>query len=97
MLSCWDELPEQQRQQSPVELLRSELALLAAFLESNWEPRACSVWGLSALGKQLDKEKPDEEYLDKGPTAFGYVVPPEGGETTPDLSEPLLWLFQDEE
>src|SRR5206468_1603577 len=60
MLSCWDELPEQQRRRTPVELLRSELALLAAFLESNWEPWACSVWGLSALGKHLDKEKPDE-------------------------------------
>lgn len=97
MLSCWDELPDQQQRRSPIELLRSELALLAAFLESNWEPQTFSVWGLSALGKQLDKEKPDEEYLDKGPTAFGYVVPPSGGVNLPDLSEPLLWLLQDEE
>jgi hypothetical protein len=97
MLSCWDELPEQRRQRAPPEVLRSELPLLAAFLEANWEPGACSVWGLSALGKPLDKETSDEEYLDKGPTAFGYVVPPSGGGMSPDLSDPLLWLLQAEE
>ena len=77
VLSCWDELsiPEGTPPQS---VLRGRLPLVDAFIRSNWHPDNTVVYGLSAQGKPLRPDAPDEEFIDEGPEAMGYVVRPDG-------------------
>lgn len=77
VLSCWDELsiPENTPPQS---ILRERLPLVEAFLRSNWHPDHAVVYGLSAQGKPLRSDTPDDEFIDQGPEAMGYVVRPDG-------------------
>lgn len=83
-LSCWDllELPAQSK---PLVELRERLPLLANFLEAAWQASSWRVCGLSSLGRSLDPEVPNEEFVDEGPENAGYVVLP-SGESTPDLT-----------
>jgi hypothetical protein len=90
LLSCWDELNEIA---TPQEVLRRRLPLVASFLKATWAPEAMTVWGLSSLGHSLSPDDPADDYLDKGPEQFGYVIGPEGGAEEPDLTRPLAWLF----
>jgi hypothetical protein len=92
MLSCYDELGV--KSPTPSMLLRERLPLVASFVENVWQPESVSVWGLSALGQRLDENSRDEDFIDKGPEAHGWVVPPEGGQHDPDLTKPLSWLLQ---
>lgn len=92
LLSCYDELSREER--SPWQALAERLPMLSSFIDVNWLPEARSVWGLSALGKALDKESADECFLDKGPEHQGWVVGPEGGAADPDLTRPLSWLLE---
>ena len=79
LLSCWDELPAVQIGQSPLEVLRIRMPLVAAFAEFNWDAGALSVMGLSALERPLFEDAVDEEFVERGPEAFGYVVGADGG------------------
>jgi hypothetical protein len=90
LLSCWDELGEMT---APPKMLRRHLPLVASFLEANWAPEALTVWGLSSLGQPLSRSEPADNYLDKGPERFGYVIAPAGGSPDPDLTRPLTWLL----
>lgn len=87
ILSRWDEInvPEGHL---PSEALRTRLPLVAEFIESNWDDAAYSIWGVSALGKALNKDTADDDYMDLGPTKFGYVICPDGSRS-PDLTLPL--------
>lgn len=91
LLSCYDELKEPDG--TPRHVLAKHLPLLADFIETNWRPDARSIWGLSALGRLLDKDSNDDGFIDDGPEKHGWVVPPGGGDPHPDLSLPLAWLL----
>ena len=85
LLSCWDELPDAQLAAKPRDVLGSRLPMLSAFIESNWRPGSLHVLGLSALERPLREDAVDEEFVDRGPEAFGYVVL-EDGRRNPDLT-----------
>ncbi|MBK8265215.1 MAG: hypothetical protein IPK80_28280 [Nannocystis sp.] len=91
LLSCYDELGESLA--PPRERLAKTLPLVSAFIESNWESSAVSIWGLSALGRALDRDSTDDTFIDEGPENQGWVVTPEGGPPDADLSKPLAWLL----
>lgn len=87
LLTCWDEIESPGR---PSDLLRERLPMFRDFVTSNWEN--FSVLGLSALGRALNEEKPDDEYIARGSEQFGYVVLEDGTES-PDLTLPIRMLL----
>lgn len=91
LLSCYDELGPTTL--TPAERLADKLPLLSAFISSVWHPEAVSVWGLSALGRALDKNSQDEVFQNEGPESQGWVIAPSGGEPDADLTKPLAWLL----
>jgi len=40
------------------------------------------------LGKALDEKEPDKDYLDGGPEDFGYIILPDGSQSS-DLTLPV--------
>ena len=90
VLSCWDELD---RPSTPENEFADRMKLLDAFVRSTWEDRACSIWGLSSLGRELSPNKRDQEYVTQGPEHFGYVVPPGSTKRMNDLTAPISWLL----
>ncbi|MDE0458760.1 MAG: hypothetical protein OXI15_15815 [Chromatiales bacterium] len=89
LLTCWDEMEVQGR---PIDVLDERLPMFGDFVASNWEDS--SVLGLSALGRRLDSEEPDEDYINQGAEQFGYVVL-EDGVSSPDLTLPIRTLLSD--
>ncbi|SMF94384.1 hypothetical protein SAMN02949497_1697 [Methylomagnum ishizawai] len=92
LLSCYDELEGTDGLQ-PRQVLAQQLPLVASFIDSAWFPNAVSVWGLSALGRHLEKDSTDELFIDDGPQFQGWIIAPEGGQPDPDLSRPVAWLL----
>ena len=92
LLSCYDEL-ESIDHLTPKQILAQRLPLVSAFIDSLWLPDAASVWGLSALGRLLEKDSADETFIYEGSEYQGWIVPPEGGGSDADLSRPLAWLL----
>jgi hypothetical protein len=90
VLSCWDELDAPG---TPEETFAHRLPLLDAFVRSNWEDCAWSVWGLSSLGRALSQSGRDAEFAARGPEHFGYAVPPGSTEQLKDLTAPVAWLL----
>lgn len=90
LLSCYDEVVT--NGDEPEKVLADRLPLVASFLRSAWRTSDLSVWGLSALGRQLDPKSGDERFVDSGPEWQGWIVPPEGGTRDDDLTQPLAWL-----
>jgi hypothetical protein len=88
VLSCWDELGQNAE---PATVLRQQLPMLADFVSSNW--KIPIVVGLSALGRSLDKKVRDEEFVARGSEQFGYVVLP-NGEQSSDLTLPIEMLLR---
>lgn len=78
LLSCWDELPTEQQDDVPADVLAARMPLLAAFLQSNWNSDALHILGLSALERALSEDSVDEEYIERGPESFGYVISSDG-------------------
>lgn len=93
LLSCWDEMGYVANDTAPVEVLRSRMPLLVQFLESNWDPKYFNVFGLSSLEKNLRADAPDEGYLEHGPEKFGYVILPDGVQSS-DLTLPVSTLME---
>lgn len=105
LLSCYDELAPIEMQADAIQvaqwaqanqpdtLLAAKLPLLHAFVHSIWTPDSISVWGLSALGKHLDKDSSDDSFIDEGPESHGWVIAPEAGAPDSDLTRPLSWLL----
>ncbi len=91
MLSCWDELPQEQQARGPQAVLAQALPLLTQFIDANWQRSAWATWGLSSLGRALPKGGIDKEFALTGPEHAGYVIMPEG-EHNDDLTLPLKWL-----
>lgn len=82
LLSCWDEISASK----PRYLVHERLPMLMGFVDAHWPEH--KLFGLSALGRALPMGNADEEYIDKGPEAFGYVVSADG-ERSSDLTLPL--------
>lgn len=76
VLSCWDiqNLPDNTL---PFQVLKQRLPLLYNFLKNTWREKSLSIIGLSSTGKTLTDEA-DEEYIDKTPIKFGYIINPNG-------------------
>jgi len=91
VLSCWDEL---ETTSTPEEVLADRLPMLDAFINSNWQDSAWSVWGLSSLGRSLSQDDHDDEFASQGPEHFGYVVPPQSTKHNSDLTAPVAWLLK---
>jgi hypothetical protein len=91
LLSCWDELGPAGDGVRPSDMLAQRLPLLADFVAANWRPERCSVLGLSALERPLQANVPDEDYVNRGPERFGYVVCADGSRN-PDLTIPIADL-----
>lgn len=87
LLTCWDEMENPGK---PIDELRQRLPMFGDFVVSNW--KESSVLGLSALGRALDKRKPNEDYIAKGSERFGFVVL-EDGRHSSDLTHPIRRLI----
>lgn len=91
LLSCWDEL-ELPDGVKPKDVLDQTMPLLASFIRSHWDSR-CIVVGLSALGTELNKETANEQFANRGPEHFGFIVGDDGCHET-DLTKPIIRLAQ---
>jgi Double-GTPase 1 len=91
LLSCWDELPASQAKALPSRVLAERMPLVAAFLKANWYQDALHIFGLSALERALSEDSVDQDYIDNGPEAFGYLITADG-ERSSDLTLALLPL-----
>ncbi|HHQ4663739.1 MULTISPECIES: TRAFAC clade GTPase domain-containing protein [Aeromonas] len=89
LLSCWDELSVED---APPELLKSRLPLLSSFIHNTWAKP--NILGLSALGQALSPRDPNDEYSNRGPEQFGYVVLPDGQHSS-DLTLPIQYLLDE--
>ena len=87
MLTCWDEM---EKEINPVDFLRLLLPMFHDFVLSIWKDSL--VFGLSALGRQLDKTRADNDYVTHGSENFGYVVL-ENGSHCNDLTLPVRKLL----
>lgn len=76
VLSCWDvlNLPDNTK---PSDILRERLPLLYDFVKNTWADDSLSIIGLSSTEKTLTDDA-DEEYIDKTPIKFGYIISKEG-------------------
>lgn len=83
MLSCWDKL-KQKKGVIPSDLLKERLPMLYEFVKNNWHQNSLSIIGLSSTEKTLT-DKPDEDYIDKTPIEFGYIIK-SNGEKEKDLT-----------
>jgi len=92
LLSCWDEL-ELAEGIKPSEELASRLPLLWSFINNRWGSDRSAVFGLSALGTALSTDKANEEFRNRGPEHFGYVVSAEGQRTS-DLTLPIVRIAE---
>lgn len=92
LLSCWDEL-ELPEGTKPADELRMRLPLLWSFINNRWRSDKSSVFGLSALGTALSVDKANEDFRDRGPEHFGYVVTP-AGQRTSDLTLPIVQVAE---
>ncbi len=93
VLSCWDELSDEDQRSEPAVLLSRRMPLFADFVSATWTAESYRVFGLSSLGKTLRTDMPDEAYMDEGPEQFGYIVLPDGSRT-PDLTLPVATLME---
>ena len=89
VLSCWDEITADPPGRVPAQVLAERMPLLSAFPETNWASAGSAVFGLSAQGRALADNEPDEEFVDRGPERMGYLIRPDGSQTD-DLTELLL-------
>jgi len=76
VISCWDNL-DLAEGIIPSELLKEKLPLLYYFVENSWDVNSLSILGLSSTEKSLTDE-PDEEYIDRTPIDFGYIIDSKG-------------------
>jgi hypothetical protein len=60
-----------------------------------WDAKDVEVFGLSAQGRALSRDRVDEEYVDQGPEQFGYVVLGDGNRVS-DLTVPVASLLKHE-
>jgi len=74
VLSCWDNIDGITEESKPSKILEEKLPLVKQFIDSIWAQDKVTFMGLSSTGKTLSNENVDDEYIDKGPENFGYIV-----------------------
>lgn len=87
LLTCWDEM---KNPGTPIDVLHNRLPMFSDFVASNWTD--CSVLGLSALERALDRTKPDKDYVTQGSEQFGYVILEDATQSS-DLTLPIQELL----
>lgn len=92
ILSCWDNINEMTIDSKPSEVLEEKLPLVKQFIDAIWTEDTVSVIGLSSTGKTLSNDNVDDEYIDKGPENFGYIVNPNGVKES-DLTLSILGII----
>lgn len=96
LLSCWDDVVragEASDGDLPADVLRRRMPMLSQFIASNWQKEAFAVYGLSSLEKTLDSKNSDDEFLNRGPENFGFVIEPDGTKNS-DLTLPVAALLE---
>jgi len=78
LLSCWDEIEDKNKK--PKEIFKTKMPLFYDFVKSLWN-KNFDIIALSAIGKALNKEKPDQDYKINGPEKFGYIITNDGNKT----------------
>ena len=91
-LSCYDQISNSTSTTTPKEIFEKELPLLNQFLHSNWEQDRISIWGLSSLGRALDKRS-QNTFVDNGPENQGWIISPDNPERSADLTSPIVWIY----
>lgn len=91
VLSCYDQITNSS-DTTPQEIFEKELPLLNQFLHSNWEKDKISIWGLSSLGRSLDKRS-QSNFVDNGPENQGWIIPPDTNKKNSDLTSPIVWIY----
>ena len=61
------------------------MPFLYQYIFSVWSQESVIIQGLSSLEQTLDEANQNEDFREKGPGAFGYVVSPTG-KHSPDLT-----------
>lgn len=92
VLSCYDQISNSTSTTTPKEVFEKELPLLNQFLHSNWEKDRISIWGLSSLGRALDKRS-QNTFVDNGPENQGWIISPDNHERSADLTSPIVWIY----
>lgn len=92
VLSCYDQISNSTSTTTPKEIFEKELPLLNQFLHSNWEKDRISIWGLSSLGRALDKRS-QNTFVDNGPENQGWIISPDNHERSADLTSPIVWIY----
>ncbi|HFX6376272.1 TPA: hypothetical protein ACIFDR_000079 [Acinetobacter baumannii] len=92
VLSCYDQISNSTSTTTPKEIFEKELPLLNQFLHSNWEKDRISIWGLSSLGRPLDKRS-QNTFVDNGPENQGWIISPDNPERSADLTSPIVWIY----
>lgn len=77
-LSCWDNIDGIGEGTIPSKLFEERLPLVKQYIDSVWNEEAISVIGLSSTERTLSDKNPDDEFIDKGPENFGYIVDTDG-------------------
>lgn len=91
ILSCYDQIDDFP-DSCPKDIFEKELPLLSQFLNSNWNKKEISIWGLSSLGMPLDEGSQDD-FVDNGPENQGWIIP-SNAEKSSDLTLPLAWMYE---
>jgi hypothetical protein len=92
VLSCYDQISNSNSTTTPKEIFEKELPLLNQFLHSNWEQDKITIWGLSSLGRALDKRS-QNTFVDNGPENQGWIISPDSHERSADLTSPIVWIY----
>jgi Double-GTPase 1 len=89
MLGAWDQVRAAGLELSPEEWLAQELPLLDQYLKANRDLFPSAVYGVSAQGGDLEKDR--EKLLSMAPIERLEVV--EGTRSSSDLTAPLAWVI----
>jgi len=93
VLSCWDEIKGLQKKITPIDLLSIRMPLFSEFIQATWQANELYVVGLSALGKALQENEADDEFKDRGPENYGYVILADGRKFD-DLTLPIALTME---
>lgn len=90
-ISCWDE-SDTSKFQDPPSYFAALTPMLSNFILGAWGQEQLKVIGISALGKTLNANQDDEDFIDQGAHRQGFVILP-NGQKTEDLTWPLHSLL----
>jgi hypothetical protein len=96
VVSAWDAVPEDQREQGPDAYVEMNYPLLKQFLDSNADQFEVGFFGVSIVGGDLkDVDGFRNTYLDSGINNSGYVVYRSDSimKGTKDLTYPVAWAL----